>query len=44
MPTLIAGSGGIFDVVRDGERVFSKHSLGRFPANGELRVLLKSRD
>ncbi|MDA1371493.1 MAG: Rdx family protein [Proteobacteria bacterium] len=37
---LIAGSGGIFDVRRDGQLVFSKHQLARFPEVGETSRLL----
>ena len=33
---LIPGHGGIFDVVVDGEVVFSKHKEGRFPNPGEV--------
>jgi len=33
---LIAGGGGIFDVVVDGKQVYSKHQTGRFPAYGEI--------
>jgi selenoprotein W-related protein len=33
---LIPGGNGIFDVVADGERVFSKHETGRFPQNEEV--------
>jgi len=39
--TLIVGSGGIFDVKRDGVLIFSKHKLGRFPNEGEIADLLK---
>jgi selT/selW/selH-like putative selenoprotein len=38
--TLVAGSGGVFDVRCDGELVFSKFSAGRFPAVGELPQLI----
>ena len=34
--TLVPGSGGVFDVVLDGELIFSKKQLGRFPEPGEL--------
>ena len=37
---LVKGSGGIFDVVVDGKRVFSKHELERFPEPGEITRLL----
>lgn len=33
---LIRGGGGIFDVTVDGERIFSKHATGRFPASEEI--------
>lgn len=33
---LIRGDGGIFDVVRDGEMIFSKHEAGRFPEEDEV--------
>ena len=35
-PELIEGGGGIFDVVVDGDLVFSKKKVGRFPRPGEL--------
>ena len=38
---LIRGSGGIFDVVVDGKKVFDKHKQGRFPEPGEVVKLLK---
>ena len=33
---LIPGSGGVFDVKKDGELIFSKHELGRFPGKDEI--------
>ena len=33
---LIRGGGGVFDVTVDGERIFSKESLGRFPEVHEI--------
>jgi selenoprotein W-related protein len=33
---LIKGKGGVFDVVVDGQLIFSKHKTGRFPTNEEL--------
>ena len=33
---IICGGGGIFDVVVDGDRIFSKHELGRFPEDDEI--------
>ena len=37
---MIAGRGGQFDVVADGELVFSKHREGRFPEHAEVLGLL----
>jgi selT/selW/selH-like putative selenoprotein len=37
----IAGSKGQFDVLRDGELVFSKHAEGRFPEEGEILSALR---
>jgi selenoprotein W-related protein len=33
---LIAGRGGIFDVEVEGELIFSKHEVGRFPEDSEI--------
>ena len=41
---LIEGSKGVFDVVVDGELVFSKHTTGRFPDNQEIVKKLESPD
>jgi selenoprotein W-related protein len=38
---LIEGGGGIFDVTVDGERVFSKQEVGRFPENEEILAQLR---
>ena len=43
-PELTPGSGGIFDVKLNGETVFSKHQLGRFPKDGEISDLLEKWD
>ena len=40
---LIAGGGGIFDVVVDGERIYCKHESDKFPDEGEIVGLLKAR-
>jgi selenoprotein W-related protein len=37
---LIAGSGGVFDVVVEGRRIFSKAAAGRFPEEGEIARLI----
>ena len=36
----VPGGKGQFDVIRDGELVFSKHSVGRFPGEGEIDRLV----
>lgn len=40
---LIQGSGGIFDVVVDGERLYSKHDTGRFPQYREVIGLIEKK-
>ena len=40
---LIRGGGGIFDVKVDGELVFSKHRVGRFPEDGEVPKAIRRR-
>ena len=40
-PELIQGRGGVFDVVVDGRRIFSKHEAGRFPEESEILALLR---
>lgn len=42
-PTLHKGGGGVFDVVVEGEMIFSKHDSGRFPDPGEIVSLLEKR-
>jgi selT/selW/selH-like putative selenoprotein len=37
----IPGGKGQFDIVVDGEPVFSKQELGRFPEDGEVLALLR---
>ena len=37
----IPGGKGQYDVLADGEPVFSKQELGRFPENGEVLALLR---
>jgi selT/selW/selH-like putative selenoprotein len=37
----IPGSKGQFDVLRDGELVFSKHEAGRFPEHDEIVAALQ---
>ena len=38
---LIEGKGGVYDIMKNGKLVFSKHQLGRFPeSDDELFRLL----
>ena len=37
---LIASGGGVFEIVVDGKKLFSKKALGRFPETGEIVELL----
>jgi selT/selW/selH-like putative selenoprotein len=37
---LIRSSGGVFEVFKDGNLIFSKHKLGRFPEDKEVLDLL----
>jgi selT/selW/selH-like putative selenoprotein len=39
--TLVAGSNGIFDVTLDGNMVFSKKKIGRFPDAGEVTEAIR---
>jgi predicted Rdx family selenoprotein len=38
--TAIPGGSGQFDVLRDGDVVFSKHETGRFPGEAEIASLV----
>jgi selT/selW/selH-like putative selenoprotein len=40
---LIRGANGDFEIVVDGELVFSKRSLGRFPDDGEVAGIIRGR-
>jgi selenoprotein W-related protein len=40
---LVASGGGVFEVSVDGELIFSKKSLGRFPDDGEILALIRAR-
>ena len=33
---MIKGGGGIFDVIVNGEKIFSKHAVNRFPEHDEI--------
>jgi selT/selW/selH-like putative selenoprotein len=39
---LIAGAGGVYEVMVDGKEVFSKAKLNRFPEDGEIVTLIES--
>jgi selT/selW/selH-like putative selenoprotein len=39
---LIEGSGGAFEVTKDGDLIFSKMALDRFPEDDEVIKLLTS--
>lgn len=40
---VVPGTGGIFDVHVDGELVFTKSMLGRYPQPGDVLPLLRER-
>jgi selenoprotein W-related protein len=40
---LVGGDRGIFDVVVDGEKIYSKHQTGAFPRYGEIPALITER-
>jgi selT/selW/selH-like putative selenoprotein len=40
-PELIASGGGVFEVEVDGQLVFSKKALDRFPTEGEVAAAIK---
>jgi selT/selW/selH-like putative selenoprotein len=40
---LLKGSRGVFDVRLDGELLFSKHEVHRFPEPGEVVAALRQR-
>ncbi|MBD3321949.1 MAG: hypothetical protein GF350_12705 [Chitinivibrionales bacterium] len=37
---LIESSGGVFEVEKDNELIFSKKKLGRFPGDGEIEKIV----
>lgn len=41
--TLHGGDRGVFEVLVDGELVYSKLATGRFPKKGEVAALVKAR-
>jgi selT/selW/selH-like putative selenoprotein len=40
-PKLIPSGGGVFEIVADGQLVFSKKSAGRFPEDQEVLSALR---
>jgi selenoprotein W-related protein len=40
---VVAGTGGIFDIHVDGERVFEKRMLGRYPQPDDVLPLISER-
>ena len=38
---LLPGESGVFDVIVDGKKVFSKTQAGRFPEDGEVVKLIR---
>ena len=40
---LVPGTGGVFDVDVDGERVFTKRMIGRYPQPDDVLPLLRER-
>ena len=40
--TLIPSGGGVFEVIKNGDLIFSKKSLDRFPDDGEVMILIES--
>jgi selenoprotein W-related protein len=42
-PELIKGGGGVYEVRLDGELIFSKKQLGRFPMPGEIQAAIAAR-
>ena len=37
---LISSGGGVYEIILDGELIFSKKTLGRFPDDGEVAALI----
>ena len=37
---LLKGSGGVFEIAVDGDLVFSKKALGRFPTDAEVDSII----
>ena len=41
--TFVTGSKGVFDVVVDGDTLYSKHAMGRHAERGEVLALFRDR-
>ena len=41
--TLVTGAKGVFDVVVDGDAIYSKHATGRHAEPGEVLALFRER-
>ena len=41
--SLISSGGGVFEIRLDGDLIFSKKSLDRFPEDGEIKKLIMDR-
>ncbi|MCE5194857.1 MAG: Rdx family protein [Nitrospiraceae bacterium] len=39
---LLPGNNGIFDVIVDGNIIYSKHQAGKFPEEQEVIILIKN--
>ena len=42
-PEMIPGSNGIYEIVVDGDTIFSKHLGKKFPENDEILEIIKTR-
>jgi selenoprotein W-related protein len=42
-PELVPSGGGVFEVTLDGELIFSKRALNRFPEDGEIFAEIDAR-
>nr|WP_081857213.1 Rdx family protein [Tumebacillus flagellatus] len=41
--TLLPSTGGVYEITFDGELIYSKKALGRFPEDGEVLELLRQK-
>tara|TARA_B100000073_G_scaffold157354_1_gene129969 strand:- start:6 stop:197 length:192 start_codon:yes stop_codon:yes gene_type:complete len=41
--SLISSGGGVFEISLNGDLIFSKKALNRFPENGEIKKLIMDR-